>query len=371
MSGGGTAALPGAARPFLGFAARLRANGFAVSPDRTEGFLAAIGLLGPRALEDVRRAGHAMFGPGPERRAEFDALFDAHFLGRSIAAPAAADEDETEVREDRDGAADPLEPEAEEAGGAEATMAETLTARGLSGGGDEAALARFARRAPARLPRLKSRRLRRARRGAALDMRRALRRALARDGELVELPRRARASRQRRILLLLDVSGSMRAGLDARLRLAHALVQAGERVEVFTLGTRLTRITRPLALRDRGRALARAAGLVADWEGGTRIGAALEALLAVPRFAGFVRGAAVVVVSDGLERDRPEAMVAAVARLSRLAWRVDWLSPLAADPAFEPRTAALAGAAPYLDRIGDGGSTEAIVAGLLDLAEGR
>ena len=60
-----------------------------------------------------------------------------------------------------------------------------------------------------------------------------------------------------------------------------------------------------------------------DWDGGTRIGDALQAFLAVPRFAGFARGALVLIVSDGLERGDPLALSDAVAKLSRRAWRVE------------------------------------------------
>ncbi|MEM1315362.1 MAG: VWA domain-containing protein, partial [Pseudomonadota bacterium] len=173
------------------------------------------------------------------------------------------------------------------------------------------------------------------------------------------------------ILLLIDVSGSMTAQTDGALRFAHALVRAGERVEVFTLGTRLTRVTSALRLRRREAALDAASGLVADWDGGTRLGEALQAFLAVPRFAGFARGAAALILSDGLERGGPEAMVDAVRRLSRLAWRVDWLTPLALGPGFAPRTAALEAASPWIDAFAPGGSVKAMCAHALALAQER
>lgn len=364
-----SAPLPRAAEPFVRFATVLRTNGFLASPEQTQGFLAAIGLLGPRALSDIRRAAHALFGPPPERAGEFDALFDTHFLGRTLAAPATGEtEDDTEVREERAGADQILEPEGEIEIGAEASPTETLTVRRFGDSSESAALQRFTRLAPARLPRRLSRRTRPAAKGR-IDLRRTLRRALAREGEALELPRKARRPRPRPVLLLIDVSGSMKAGSDGVLRLAHALIQAaaraGGRAEAFTFGTRLTRITPALRLRQPARALERTAGLVADWDGGTRIGAALDAFLGVPRFAGYARGALVVVVSDGLERGDPASMIEASTRLSRLAWRLDWLSPLAADPSFVPRTEALATILPVLDHLGDGSGAPAIAARLL------
>ena len=114
----------------------------------------------------------------------------------------------------------------------------------------------------------------------------------------------------------------------------HTLVQHGSRVEAFTLGTRLTRVTRALRVRNRRQALALAATLVADWDGGTRLGDALQAFLGVPAFVSHTRGAFVIVLSDGLERGSTEALRGAVERLSRLAWSVLWLNPLASGAGF-------------------------------------
>ncbi|MEO1688545.1 MAG: VWA domain-containing protein, partial [Pseudomonadota bacterium] len=318
----------------------------------------------------IRRAAAALYAPTPDRRDEFEALFQAHFMGRTLAAEAEeGDEDELQAQDASAADAEVLEGEEAEGGG-EATPAEALNLRRFAASPD-AALARLAREAPARLPRRPSRRRRSARTGQGLDMRRALRKAAARDGELFELPRLRRRSQGRRLLLLIDVSGSMKPQTEGALRMAHALTRAAERIEVFTLGTRLTRVTPALRLRRAEAALEQAAGLVADWDGGTRLGDALQAFLAVPRFAGFARGAATMILSDGLERGGPEAMVDAARRLSRLAWRLDWLTPLALDERFAPRTAALAAAAPYIDRFAPGGSVEALCAHALSLAEDR
>ena len=359
---------PRALAPFLHFPTALRAAGLPAAPEQAETFIAATGLLGPRSLAQIRRAAHAVFGPGPEDRARFDAVFDAVFLGRTLAAPA---EGEPEDAPDAYDAGDlDLAPEAdeEEPSGAEATAAERLFRRALAGG-EDAALRAFARAAPGALPRRTSRRTTPGK-GRLADARRAFREMLRRDGEVIRLPTRRRHSRQRRVLLLVDVSGSMKAGTEGALRLAHALVQAGERVEAFTLGTRLTRVTRALRHRHRDQALALASGLVADWDGGTRLGEALAVFLSVPRFASFARGALVIVVSDGLERGGPEALVSAMTTLRGLAWAVLWLSPLAADPAYRPETGALRAILPMLDRLGDGSDPPAIAREILGFAKG-
>lgn len=359
---------PRALAPFLAFPGALREAGFAAAPEQTEGFIAAVGLLGPRSLRDIRLAAHAVFGPVPERRAAFDEVFDRVFLGRAFAAPMPGEAEDLPAAFDASGFAPlPEGGEAEESGMA-ATEAERLSRRALGGVGAEEAARRLRRRAPRELPRRTSRRLEPGQ-GPVPDPRRAFRLMLRRDGELIALPTRRRKARQRRVLLLIDVSGSMKAMTDGTLRLAHALVQGGERVEAFTLGTRLTRITRALMHRDAEAALARASGLVADWDGGTRLGEALAVFLSVPRFASFARGALAIVVSDGLERGGPEALTSAMARLRGLAWGVLWLSPLAADPRYRPETGAMRAILPLLDRLGDGGSPEAIAEGILGFGQ--
>jgi uncharacterized protein with von Willebrand factor type A (vWA) domain len=157
----------------------------------------------------------------------------------------------------------------------------------------------------------------------------------------------------------------MKAGTDAALRIAHSIIRTAERAEAFTLGTRLTRVTRALRRRSREQALALAAGLVADWDGGTRLGEALSVFLSVPRFAGCARGALVIVVSDGLERGGPEALVAAMTRLRALAWRIVWLSPLVADPAYRPETGAMRAILPLIDRLDAGGDLAAMATSLV------
>lgn len=353
--------------PFFALAQALRSAGFAVSPDQTQGFIAAVGALGPRGIEDVRSAALALFAIPPERRAEFDAIFRAIFMGQTVAAEADGDDDETDAYEPDTAQVDVDLDEGQEPSGAEATAAERLADRALVAREDDA-LARFGRQAEARLPRRLTYRRKRSKHGDRIDLRRALREAARQDGDVITLPRTRRKERQRRIVCLVDVSGSMKDRSDALLGFTHRLVQSADRAEVFTLGTRLTRITSALQISERDAALSRVGQAVADLDGGTRIGDALEAFLAVPRYAGFTRGALVLVLSDGLERGDPAAMVQSTARLSRLAWRLHWLTPLAADPGFAPQTAGMLGILPWLDDLGDGSGVSAICDHVLGIA---
>jgi len=361
--------LPRAAQPFVEFPQILRSHGFAVSPDQTISFLEAIGLLGPRDVEQVRNAGIAMMAIPRERWGEYDALFRGYFLGQTIAAPATTeeDEDETEAYEEQDGQTDVDVTEEEQEIGGEASVTEALARRTFAPLSDDDVLTHFRHHANQQLPRRRSHRFTSARQGSAFDMRRMLREAVKRDGEVFDLAQIKRKTRLRPIVMLVDVSGSMEAQSEQTLRVAHALKMAADRVEVFTFGTRLTRITRALADKNVERALERVGALVADFDGGTRIGDALAALLAVPRFAGTLRGASVVILSDGLERGEPHQMVDAVQRMSRMAWRLDWLSPLAADKSYVARTEALSLALPFLDTLADGSGVEPICQHILSM----
>jgi uncharacterized protein with von Willebrand factor type A (vWA) domain len=205
---------------------------------------------------------------------------------------------------------------------------------------------------------VRSRRRRPARRGDRLDVRRVHRDAWRTGGEVVRLRWRRHPRRQRPVLVLIDVSGSMKQHSAGYLRFAHAVVATCDRAEVFTFGTRLTHVTGALRTRDVDTALADLAEVVRDADGGTRIGPSLRQFLANPRHLRMARGALVLVASDGLERGDCEPFTRAVLRLALLGHRLVWWSPLARDPRYRPATRGMAAVAPHLD----------VLAGVDDLA---
>jgi uncharacterized protein with von Willebrand factor type A (vWA) domain len=178
-----------------------------------------------------------------------------------------------------------------------------------------------------------------------------LRAAVQTGGEVVEFAWREQPRRLRRVLLLIDVSRSLRQYSPDLLRFAHAAVGVSRRVEVFAFGTRLTRVTRALAGRDVDDALAALSATALDADGGTRIGPVLQEFLANDRFVTHARGALIVVMSDGLERGDPTNMADAVERLSRLGHRLVWWTPLACDPAYQPSTRGMRAVLKDLDRL--------------------
>lgn len=240
-----------------------------------------------------------------------------------------------------------------------------LTERELAAA--HALLRRLARRGPER----RSRRLRPARsgtRGHRPDLPATVRASLRHGGEPFERRWRAPARAPRPLVLVVDVSGSMAPYARLLLAYAQAAVTARQRVEVFLLGTRLTRVTRELRSKDVGRALERATRAAPDYGGGTRIGAGIGTLNRVHgRQLG--RGAVVVILSDGWDRGDPAELAAELARLRRTAHRLVWLNPLKARSGYEPLVRGMAAALPHLDEFLEGHSLRSLEA-LAELLEG-
>jgi uncharacterized protein with von Willebrand factor type A (vWA) domain len=187
-------------------------------------------------------------------------------------------------------------------------------------------------------------------RGDVLDMRRLLRRCLRSGGDPVDQPWRSRKLVPRKLVVLADVSGSMDSYSRALLLFLHALVGTGQGVEAFAFGTRLTRLTGDLATRDPEAAIARATEQAVDWGSGTRIGEALREFNAVYGRRALSRGAVVVIVSDGWERDDPGLIAKEMAKLARAAYAVVWVNPLKGNPDYQPLAGGMRAALPFVDR---------------------
>lgn len=341
------------------FGRMLRRAGLSIDADQTRRFADVVALLGVDRRGDVKAAGRAVFVRRREERAVYDAAFDL-FWRRSTTLDGATDR-LPRLRQQEGPRADvSLGPDAP---GVDVTEVVDDTARLGASVREQLRTADFAELTPAegrdaaamlaalrpRLPLRASRRPRPARRGRRLAARLMLRTSLATGGEPLAWRFLERGIRPRPIVLVCDISGSMERYSRFLLRFAHALARSGAPVEVFVFGTRLTRITRELRLRDPDAALARVASKVVDWSGGTRIGASLHELNSrwVRR---TVRSCAVVMlVSDGWERDDPARLGREMATLARSCHRLIWLDPLAGRPGFEPSTQGLVAALPYVD----------------------
>ncbi|NBY45850.1 MAG: VWA domain-containing protein [Acidimicrobiia bacterium] len=198
------------------------------------------------------------------------------------------------------------------------------------------------------------------RKGSRHDIRRTMRAVLQNDGEPIERYWREPSTKLRRLVVLLDISGSMEPYARALLRFMHAAVVGRQRVEAFTLGTRLTRITRELANRDPDRALARTSAQVSDWSGGTRLGECLQNFNDNWGVGSLARGSIFVILSDGWDRGEPQVLAEQMSRLKRVAYRVIWVNPLKVSPGYAPLARGMAAAMPYIDDFVEGHSLDAL-----------
>lgn len=328
----------------LGFLRALREVDIAAPAPKRADFLLSIAASPPQDVGALYWRARITLVTTAEDFADFDTVFDAFFRGGPLlleesggvspeaegetAAPKGGDEGELSASEPHEGS------------GLHASPLESVGTRRFArtSAGELEALREIGETVAAALPVTKARRAVRARRGRCFDLQRVLREANRTGGEVVRLAWRHRPPRPRRVLLLIDVSGSQRAHSADLLRFAHEVVRGTERAEVFTFGTRLTRVTGELDTPDVDRALDDLSAIVLDADGGTRIGVALQQFLDDSRLVALARGAIILVMSDGLERGDPAAMADATRRLGRLGHRLVWWSPLACDPAYRPVT---------------------------------
>jgi len=347
----------------LGFARALRAGGVAVTADRERTYLEAVAAVGLDDQPAVYHAGRATLCASPADLERYDLVYAAWFGGQR-----AGLKDRPPLQQvlpqagltATEGGASDAGQEDEETVQAQASSAEVLRHRDvatLSRREREARAARFGSLRP-RAPRRRAHRYTASRRGS-VDARATLRSTLRRMGEPGEVRWRRRGSRARKVVLLVDVSGSMSGYADALIRLAHAYCRAGLPVEVFTLGTRLTHVSRPLRQRDPDRAIVAAGDAIPDWSGGTRLADGVRAFLDRWGRRGMARGAVVVVFSDGWERGDPEALGEQVRRLRAVAHRVVWVNPHRGRAGYQPLQGGIMAVLPHVDHFVAGHSMAA------------
>jgi uncharacterized protein with von Willebrand factor type A (vWA) domain len=343
----------------------LRELGVAAPPDSTVACAAALAEVGLAHRSGIYWAGRATLVHRPEDIPVYDRVFAAFFDGQIIDSDGAdpgrgAVEQVTLLTDDEDTSSGDAGEQIEGR-----TQALRWSDRELLRAKDfatcTAAELDEAHRLMADLKvagaRRTSRRLRATtgRRGV-VDLRSTTRRALRTGGEPLLVMHRVRGDRVRRLVLLCDVSGSMEPYARALVRFAHTAVAGRTHVEVFTLGTRCTRITRQLRSRDPDAAMRAAAAAVDDWSGGTRLGEGLRRFNDGWGVRGTARGATVVILSDGWDRGDPAVLGEQVQRLQRVAHRLIWVNPLKASPGFAPVARGMAAALPHIDELVEGHS---------------
>ncbi|HEY0816266.1 MAG TPA: VWA domain-containing protein [Pseudonocardia sp.] len=343
----------------VGFTAVLRSAGLQITTDRVAAFLTALDELDVTSRLQTYWAGRLTLCADPDDLPRYDQAFEQWFTPRPRGGTQVVDERKPPPR------LASLSPPPADQAGQEGEDSDDTVLRARASGAEVLRHRDLAELSPAEREHLRkllallrpdppmrpSRRLRPSRHGAP-DPGRTLRAALQSGGEVRTLLRRDRSPKPRKTVLLVDVSGSMEPYADALLRFAHVVTRrAPASVETFTLGTRLTRVTRELRMRDAEHALHAAGKAIPDWSGGTRLGEAVRAFIDRWGQRGAARSAVVVVFSDGWERGEPTLLGEQMARLRRLAHRVIWVNPHAGKDGYAPVQGGIVAALPSLDRL--------------------
>ncbi len=361
------------ARNLVNFSRLLRASGIPVGLDRTLAAIHAIEAVGMSRRDDMHAALSSVLLSRREQQAIFDAAFDAFWrdpkmLERMMAAllpkisgrgdAIAQPKRPARLEQALSATSKPKPPPPAQQEGDEHQIDALLTwsdrERLQERDFDSMTIAEFD--AACRLVReiglpidpIVTRRYRPGTRGR-IDLRGTLRQT-ARDPLCASVARRTRAVRPPPVVVLIDVSGSMDRYARILLYFAHALMQGKARVTVFAFGTRLTDITRALRHRDPDDAVAAASHAVSDWSGGTRIGPCLDEFTRRWARRVLTGNAALLLVTDGLDRAEDGSLGAAAARLGRFTRQFIWLNPLLRYEGFEPRASGVKALLPHVDR---------------------
>ncbi|NRG18727.1 VWA domain-containing protein [Rhizobiales bacterium] len=364
----------GVAERVSGFMAHLRLNGMKAGPGETADALGALALVDAVDPDQARLALKTLIATGAEDWRRFDDLFDAYWFnaGRQHREARQSTHIRTQLRRptiwqphfgvDADGNAS-SEPESGSPGsddeGVEstegrllATRTDAFTRKDLRELMNEETLRRaeiIAHDLARAIRDRRSRRRKAARKGVAPDMRRIIRKSLARGGDPLDLAFKRRPDRPMRIVALADVSGSMSVYARVFLSFVKGLVSAEGATEAYLFHTRLMRVTPALRDRDALRSAARLSLMAEGFGGGTDIAGSLSAFADAYAAKALNRRTVVIILSDGYCTSEPRKLAAALARIRRKAGRIVWLNPLKGWRDFAPVAAGISAALPYLD----------------------
>jgi len=353
----------------VAFGRILRGAGLPVPMGSVLAFVDALGLVGIDRRDSVYWAGRATLVRHPEDIGLYDKAFAAFWQSVAEDVPG-VDVEELQIAIDDESGDDPEENADDDAARSpddtplalRFSTVETLRDKDFAAYTDDEL--RAAQELMARLkfigPPRRSFRFHSSRRGQRPDLHATLRASLHAGGEPIRRQWREPGERLRRLVLLLDISGSMEPYARAMLRFVHAAVSGRQRVEAFAIGTRLTRMTKELNSRDPDLALAQASRRVQDWSGGTRLGECLRVFNDDWGVRGMARGAIVVILSDGWDRGGPEVLAEQMQRLQRITYQTVWVNPLKVTPGYAPLARGMAAALPYVDAFVEGHSLAAM-----------
>ena len=194
-----------------------------------------------------------------------------------------------------------------------------------------------------------SRRIRNLAAQGRVDLRRTIRRSIPRGGDPIDLSFRRRKLQQLKLVIALDISGSMNAYSIFFIRFAYALQKYFKRVDTFLFSTELTEITSTLRARQLRDAMESLAGQAAGWSGGTKIGESLQKLTMLHGRRLFSRDTVFMVLSDGWDTGDPDVLAEELSAIKRRVRKLIWLNPLLGMADYQPITRGMSAALPYID----------------------
>lgn len=348
----------------VAFAGALRQAGLTVPVDSVVHYVSAVDAVGIERRSLVYWAGRSVFVQRHEDIATYDRIFDSFWSGQTQWSDAPLPPTDPLVEEGDDAMSS--SPGEEDLRLPMSVISysdvDQLRHKDFSACSPEELeeIARLLREVRVHAAR-RSRRMRRSKHHHGRhDTRATVRRGLRSGGEVARIMHREPSQRPRKVVLLCDVSGSMEPYSRALLRFLHIAVAGRGQVEAFALGTRLTRLTRQLSLRDPDLALTQASERVLDWSGGTRLGEGIGTFNDRFGVPGMARGAIVVILSDGWDRGDPGRLAREMDRLHRAAYQTIWVNPLKASDGYEPLARGMAAALPYIDQFVEGHSAASL-----------
>jgi len=345
----------GPLRDLTSFAEALRNRGLTVTPDQVSDMARAIGLVDASERDQIYSAFRSLAITDPDERQPFDEEFTRFFEGQTRSRP---DVDHPSDSTSslamapvlRSTGESPTEETRSQSG---ASATESIASRDFAEL-DEGELLEARRLVMAMMWQpsdVRTRRWIRATRGATPDLRRTMRGTVRPEGDLIPILRRQRRRRQRPLIIIADISGSMEKYADLFLVFAHAAQKRLENVEAFTFSTELTRITDDLNRRDTKTALSKVSASVRDWSGGTKIGEAFAEWNRLWSRRLSRGGPIALILSDGWDCGDPRQLSLEMARLARSVHRVIWLNPLAARSDYRPATRGMQAVLPHIDHL--------------------
>ncbi|QQQ64442.1 vWA domain-containing protein [Paenarthrobacter ureafaciens] len=335
---------------FYGFVGALRDEGMTIGAEQAQLYLEALSVLDLQRRDEVFWAGRATLCRSRSDFGPYDRTFGLWFSSESPIPVPLSEGQEASLPDAADG--DSPQPELEQQI-ALASKDESLQHRdvALMSAEEKSYLAEAFAALPVREP-LRRARYKRTHRHKRIDPAHTVRDNLRRGGEPGRLQYRFRTKKPRRVVLIVDVSGSMEAYADSFFRFGHRLLaDASDTTEVFSIGTRLTRVTSALQHPDPEVALLDAGLVVPDWSGGTRLGEALAAFITLWGQHAMLRGSVLVIASDGWERGDPRDLARQVSRLHGLAHRVIWANPHRGKSGYEPIQSGIKAVLPHVDAL--------------------